>query len=61
MPNRLTPAEAADDARKCYDLAIAKLRELNIRRHNILPRPDDPEERRWAAEGPLPSATKGVK
>jgi len=45
------PKEAADDSRKCHALAIAALRELCIRRQQIQPSPDRPEERRWAAEG----------
>lgn len=39
------------DGARSYDMAIAVLREKQIRAGNILPNPDNPEERRWAEEG----------
>jgi hypothetical protein len=45
------PKESSDDSRKGYDLALAALREQHIRRHAIPPRPDRPDEVRWAKEG----------
>jgi len=47
------PKEAADDSRKCHALAIAAMRELCIRRQQILPSPDNLDEQRWAAEGEI--------
>lgn len=40
------------DAASSYDFAIAVLREKNIRAGNILPCSYNPEEKRWAEEGP---------
>lgn len=37
-----------------YDFAHAVVREQSIRRKQILPRPDHPEELRWAEEGDKP-------
>ena len=51
MADRRNPAEADDDSRRSFDLALAALREQHIRRHAILPRSDHPEEMRWAEEG----------
>jgi len=39
------------DAKRSYDEAHKALREICIRRKQVLPRPDDPEEMRWAEEG----------
>lgn len=44
----------SEDGRLSYDLAHAARRELLIRERKILPRQHDPEEQRWAAEGPCP-------
>lgn len=41
------------DAACSYDFAIAVLREKNIRSGRILPCSYNPEECRWAKEGPL--------
>jgi hypothetical protein len=53
----LNPQEAADDSRKGYDLAVACLREMRIRRHKIQPRPDNRQELRWWLEGEIPVST----
>ena len=37
-----------------YELAIAIAREKCVRRKQILPSRDRPEEARWAAEGDIP-------
>ena len=42
------------DAKRSYDEAHKALREICIRRKQVLPRPDDPEEMRWAEEGERP-------
>lgn len=48
--------DAADDSRRSYDLGIAALREICIRKGQVAPS-EDPElrerELRWAAEGPV--------
>ena len=44
----------ADDARKSYDVGILAMREARIRSGEYAPRPDNPDELRWASEGPLP-------
>jgi hypothetical protein len=38
----------------CYAQAVASLREIAIRRGNVLPAPGDATEARWAAEGERP-------
>lgn len=43
-----------DNAFRCHSVAIAALREINIRRGNILPQPGDETEERWAKEGEVP-------
>lgn len=45
------PAEAHDDSAKCYELALAAIREREIRAGNIQPSADRPDEIRWASEG----------
>ena len=44
--------DPADNAYRSWDLALATMRELCIRRRQILPREDHPDELRWAAAGP---------
>lgn len=44
----------ADDSRRSYDIGIACMREEGIRAGKITPRLDDPDEMRWAMEGPVP-------
>ena len=46
----------SEDAYLSWKLGIATLREINIRRGQILPRPDMPDEQRWAKEGDVPVA-----
>ena len=41
-----------NDGAHSYELAIKLLREKNIRAGNILPCSYNPEEKRWAEEGP---------
>lgn len=48
------PYDAADNSARGYDLAVASLRELAIRRGQIRPSADRPDEQRWAAEGDRP-------
>ena len=43
--------EAADDARRSYDEAIAALREKHIRAHAIRPRDGNVQEQAWWDEG----------
>ena len=45
---------AYSDSFSSYELAIAIAREKCIRRRQILPSPDRPEEARWATEGNVP-------
>ncbi len=60
--SRLSPQEREDDAFKSYALNINALREVNIRSKQISPRPHDPTELRWAAEGPVrPSQLETVR
>ena len=51
---RRNPAEAADDSRKSFNLALAALRELHIRRHAFQRSEcrNDAERRQWD-EGPV--------
>lgn len=42
------------DGPRSYALAIACLREKCIRFGQVAPSPNDAEERRWAAAGPVP-------
>lgn len=51
MPDTYNPAI---DAARCYNVAIACMREEGIRAGKITPRLDDPYEMRWAMEGPVP-------
>jgi hypothetical protein len=44
------------DGARSYDMAIAILREKQIRAGNILPNPHNPEETRWASEGFRPDS-----
>jgi hypothetical protein len=44
------------DGARSYDLAIAILREKNIRAGWIQPNPHNPEEVRWASEGFRPDS-----
>jgi hypothetical protein len=46
--------DAADNGRRCYDLARAAAREQMIRCRQINPRVGDAKEARWAVEGPVP-------
>ena len=48
----MTRAELASDSYRSWELAIQCLREEGVRRGEFKPRNND--ERRWAAEGPLP-------
>lgn len=41
----------SDDSIRSWELALAAMRELCIRRKQILPRQDHPDEMRWAEEG----------
>ena len=43
--------DPADNSRKCYDLALACLREVAVRRWEVEPIYD--YEHRWRAEGPV--------
>lgn len=44
--------DPADNSRRCYDLAIAVLREKDVRAHKVDPREDNEDEMRWWREGP---------
>lgn len=44
----------ASDGAVCYEVGITALREIAIRRHNVLPRPGDVVEQMWWDEGPVP-------
>ena len=46
--------DPADNSRRCYDLAIACLREVAVRRGEVEPIYD--YEHRWRAEGPRPNS-----
>jgi hypothetical protein len=46
--------DSADNAYRSWDLALATMREMCIRRKQILPREDHPDEVRWASEGERP-------
>jgi hypothetical protein len=43
-----------DDGHRCYELGIAAIREQCIRRHQVQPDRDNPDEMRWAREGDRP-------
>lgn len=44
----------SDDSIRSWNLALASMRELCIRRKQIQPREDNPDEIRWAREGDVP-------
>lgn len=48
--------DAAANSFRSYNLAIDVLRERCIRRGQIQPRDDHPDELRWAREGDRPNA-----
>lgn len=46
----------ADDSYQSYSLAIATLREINIRKRQILPRADNAQECAWVKAGMVAAA-----
>lgn len=42
------------DGARSYEVGIAAIREQCIRRKQVLPDPNNPEEKRWAMEGERP-------
>lgn len=55
------PKEAHTDSARSYDLAIATMREREIRLGNIKPLPTNADECRWAQEGPLVDVIRTVR